>query len=131
MSKCSVSLVKKSSLKKMAATGAKAANQAAVIADNQDNTATVMGVDAAGAPVDISSVATLTATSDNPLVLTVDAPTGSTFAFHGLAPGTCNINITATWNDGSIGPFNLVLPATVTSGPATGIQVDLGTPTSR
>ena len=103
------------------------------IQDNQDDTYTVSGVDAAGAAVDISAVATLTPapTSDNTASLTVDAPTGMTFAVHGLLPGVANVLATATWTDGSIGPFAFTLPTTVTAGPAGGIVITPGAPTAR
>ncbi len=99
--------------------------------DNQDDTYTVSGVDAAGAPVDISSVATIAATSDNAAVLTADPPTGMTGTVHGAAPGSANLTVTATWNDGSIGPFAITVPVAVTAGPATGLKVDFGSPTIR
>ena len=49
--------------------------------DNGDDTCTVLGVDAAGNALDISSVATLTPppTSSDTTILTVDPPTGMTF----------------------------------------------------
>lgn len=99
--------------------------------DNQDDTCTVQGVDAAGAAVDISAVATITAVSDNPAVLTVDSPVGMTFKEHGVAPGSANVTVVATWGDGSVGPFTFTLPDTVTAGPATGLLITHGTPTVR
>ncbi len=99
--------------------------------DNEDDTYTVTGVDAAGAPVDISSVATIAATSDNAAVLTADAPTGTTGMVHGVAPGSANLTITATWGDGSVGPFTITVPVTVAAGPATGLDVTFGPPTVR
>ena len=50
--------------------------------DNQDGSFTILGVDAAGAQVDISTVASLTPApiSTNTDVLTVDAPAGMTVA---------------------------------------------------
>lgn len=101
--------------------------------DNQDDTYTVSGVDAAGFPVDISGVASLTPapTSADPTVLTVDAPTGMTFGVHGVKPGESDVTATATWNDGSLGPFTFILPTTVAAGPAGSIVVTPGVPTSR
>jgi hypothetical protein len=131
MAKASVRLVKKGAAHAQAKAGSKATGGAFNIQDNQDNTLTVFGVDAAGAQVDIAGVATIEVTSDNTAALTVDPPTGMTCAFHGVAPGTGNINIRATWGDSSIGPFDFVLPFTCVAGPATGIDVTLGTPTSR
>jgi glycerophosphoryl diester phosphodiesterase len=99
--------------------------------DNQDSTCTVMGIDGAGVQTDISGIATLTPvpTSDTPTVATVGTPTGMTFLLQGVAPGTANITVTATWNDGSIGPFVFTLPVTVTTSPVSGITVTPGTPT--
>lgn len=131
MAKLKVSLVKKSAAPRMASRGAKAADQAAILQDNQDQTVTVFGVDAGGAQVDISSVATLAVTSSDPAILTVDAPNGATFAHHGVAPGEAKVEIVATWSDGSVGPFTIDLPVTVTGSPVSGLQVLLGTPTSR
>lgn len=125
-----VKLVKKSAFK-AAASGAKATGAAFGIQDNQDDTLTVFGTDAAGAQVDISAVATLSAMSDTPAVCSVDAPAGMTVAFHGVSPGSANLTVTATWSDGSIGPFTFIQPVTCTGGPATGITVVLGTPTVR
>lgn len=99
--------------------------------DNQDDTCTVSGVDAAGAAVDISGVASLSVASGNPAVLTVDSPVGMTFTMHGVAPGTADVTVTATWNDGSTGPFTFVLPTTESGSPATGITVTPGVPTVR
>jgi hypothetical protein len=108
-----------------------------VMLDNEDDTYTVSGIDAAGNPVDISAVATLTPapTSDNTSVLTVDAPDPAnpmTFAVHAVGPlGVANVLATATWNDGSLGPFSFTLPTTVQAGPAGGIEIIPGTPTVR
>lgn len=101
--------------------------------DNGDLTFTVFGVDAAGAQVDISSVATLTATSDNTAIVTVDPPTGMSSAIHAPVPApavgaTTTIHLTATWNDNSVGPFTIDWPQTITAGPVTGIVVSPGTP---
>lgn len=102
-----------------------------VLMDDQTAVCTVMGEDAAGNPVDISTVASLTPapTSDTPTVLTAGPVTGNTFPITAVAPGSANITVTATWNDGSIGPFTATLPVTVTAGPATGLIINVGTPT--
>jgi hypothetical protein len=126
-------LVKKSKAKRAAGPGVKADPQNYVLQDNEDGSFTIHGADAAGAVVDISGVATLTPvpTSDTPTILTVDPPVGMTDACHGLMPGTATVTVTATWNDGSIGPFTITFTATVNAGPATGLTVDFGTPTIR
>lgn len=103
-----------------------------VLLDNEDDTFTVSGVDAVGNPVDISAVASLTPapTSDNPSVLTVAAPTGMAFPVAAVGPlGVANVTATATWNDGSLGPFAFTLPVTVQAGAAGGIEIVPGTPT--
>jgi len=102
-----------------------------ILQDNENNTLTVLGVDGAGNQVDISSVATLTPapTVDQPTLLTVGAPTAMTFAVTAVGPlGTVNLTITATWNDGSIGPFVITQPLTLVAGPAGGITIVPGTP---
>lgn len=106
-----------------------------VIADNGDDTCTVHGVSGAGNAVDISAVAKLAVTSSDPTTITVDAPVGMQFAMHAVGkltvPGTpTNITVVATWNDGSRGPFTFVLPVDVQPGPATGVVIVPGTPTS-
>jgi hypothetical protein len=103
--------------------------------DNGDNTFTVLGVDKAGNTTDISAVAKLAAVSDNPAVITVDPPQGMTVGIHAPvnpAPevgAKANVTLTATWTDGSVGPFAITLPGTITGGPATGLAVEIGTPT--
>lgn len=101
--------------------------------DNQDGSVTVWGVDAAGATVDISTVATLTPApvSDNTAVLTVDAPVGMTCVYHGVAPGEANVTLVATWNDGSVGPFTITDPCVVSGSAATGLAITHSTPTIR
>jgi hypothetical protein len=106
--------------------------------DNGDSTCTVHGVSAAGNPVDISSVATLTpepVSSDRTKVI-VDRPQGMTFAMHAVGPLTdpgspVIISVTATWTDGSDGPFAFDLPVDVVAGGAAGIMVVPGPVTER
>ena len=129
----SVTLVKKSAAKS-ASRGA-AVGSAFVLVDNQDDTATIQGVDAGGNPVDISTVATLTATSSAPSQFSVDPPVGMTVTLHGLTPtpaGTpATLTVVATWNDGSVGPFTVTAPITITGSAATGLSIAFGTPTIR
>ena len=124
---------KKSDRKPRAAAGAKATGGSFAIQDNEDGTFTVFGTTASGQQVDISSVATLTAASDAPAVLEVDAPVGMTCGLHGLTPGNVNLTVTATWNDGSIGPFTFVESDQVTAvaDPVTGLQIVHGPATVR
>ncbi len=100
--------------------------------NNGDDTCTVFGVDAAGNQIDISGVASLTPapTSSDATIVSVDAPTGMTFAMHAKGPlGSVVITATATWTDGSIGPFAFSLPVDVVSGGPVGIMIVPGTPT--
>ena len=132
--KCSVTLSKKGK-GVQAAPKAKAGDvgPAIVLLDNQDNTFTVLGTTKGGNQVDISALATFNPApvSDNTGVLTVDPPVGMTDAFHAVGPvGSANIDFTIVFNDGSIGPFPITLPATVSAGPVSGVTVTLGTPTS-
>jgi hypothetical protein len=129
-------LVKKSSLKAKAAPHRVGAAPVAdfVFVDNGDDTCTVNGLDSVGNPVDISTVATLTVTSDTVGTITVDPPTGMTFAMHAVGPlstpGTpVQITAVATWNDGSLGPFTFTLPVDVIAGAAGAIVIVPGTPT--
>jgi hypothetical protein len=104
-----------------------------VLLDTQDGAFTIFGVNHVGDKMDISGVATLgDVASDNPAVLTVDAPAGMTAQTHGLTAGTANVTVTATWNDGSVGPFTITIPATVSTDPTvTGLAVEFGPPTVR
>jgi hypothetical protein len=107
-----------------------------VFVDNGNDTLTVMGVDSAGNPVDISGVANLTATpptSSDTTKITVDPPTGMTFAMHAAGPltpadGSAPVVITAvaTWNDGTLGPFTGTLNVNVVAGPAGGVVIQPG-----
>jgi hypothetical protein len=133
MAKATVKLMKHGAGKMAVHKVGDAALTSFAIMDNQDDTYTVSGVDAVGNPVDISAVASLTPapSSDNLAVLTVDAPAGMTFAVHALGPlGVANVLATATWTDGSLGPFAFTLPTTVTAGPAGGVVITPGVPTS-
>lgn len=94
--------------------------------DNGGGSYSVQGVSAAGNPVDISAVATLSVVSDDPGKVIVDSVTGMTFNLKAAGPVTIqpvNVTVTATWNDASTGPFDFKAPANVIAGPAAGIQV--------
>jgi hypothetical protein len=136
MAKAKVKFVRRASAKK-AGPGGKFTGTDFSITDIQDDVLSVFGVDAAGAQVDISAVATLTPppTSSDTTVVTLDTPSGMTVKMHALkptVPGTpVIISFTATWNDGSIGPFTFDLPCDVTGSAATGLVVVPGTPTAR
>lgn len=104
-----------------------------LLQDNEDGSFTILGADAAGAQVDISAVATLDPppTSDNTAILTVDPPSGMTVACHGVLPGQALVTVTATWGDGSVGPYVITVPVEVKAGPVTGLAVTFGTPSIR
>jgi hypothetical protein len=125
-----ITLVKKSAAKaKARAAKPGDATSTFQLVDNQDDTFTVNGVDAAGNAVDISTLATMTAASDNTAVLTVDAPVGLTSAMHAVGPvGTANVTVVVTLTDGSAGPFTVSLPVSVVAGPASGVVIQLGQP---
>ncbi len=136
MATAKIKLVKKAAAKFASQAKAKAGDPPPAeyaLQDNQDGSVTVFGVDAAGAQVDISGVASLTPapTSSNTAVLTVDGPSGMTCVYHGVAPGTATVTLTATWTDGSVGPFTIEDPCTVSGSAAVGITVTHGTPTIR
>ncbi len=101
------------------------------ILDSQDGHYTVHGHTASGKDADISAVATLTATSDNPAVFTASTPVGMSGDVTAVAAGTANLILVATWTDGSVGPFTITVPGTVnpTPDPVTGLGVLFGTPT--
>lgn len=107
------------------------------IQDNGDETFTIMGETGSGNVVDISTVATITATSSDTAIVTADVPdpTKTTFGAHAATPAPkvgdkAKVTIVATWTDGSVGPFTLELEFTIQAGPVTGlVAVPTGTPT--
>lgn len=133
-----VSLIKKGAAKgsvQKAAPGFKAVEFQ--FQNNGDSTCTVFGLDAAGNQIEISAVAKLlpVPTSSDSALVTVDPPTGMTFTMHGVGPlstpGTpVHINVTASWNDNSVGPFVFSLDVDVISGGAVGIIVVPGAVTT-
>lgn len=92
--------------------------------DGGQGSFTTLGTNQAGEQVDISSVATETAVSDNPSLI-VDPPAGMTVIMHPPATGigSANVLFTATWNDGSIGPFTFTAQVSWDGGAITGITV--------
>jgi hypothetical protein len=96
-----------------------------ILLDNGSGSFTVVGVDAAGNTLDLSSTFTITVTSSDTTKVTVSVPTGMIFTATAVGPlGTgIALNVTATANAGTPGPFSgTALVDVVTSGP-TGIQV--------
>jgi hypothetical protein len=77
--------------------------------------------------IDISAVATLAISSDNAAVVSVDTVSGMSYTLHALTAGSANLTAVATWNDGSVGPFTVVVPCSVASA-VDGIQLVLGAP---
>lgn len=92
----------------------------------EDGSCTVLGSRDDGSQVDISDVATLTVSSGDTSVVTVSTPSGMTFVETAVALGHSDVAITATWNDGSIGPFSITDPVDVVQpppGPVTGLVI--------
>ena len=134
MAKPKVKLVKKGAMKAAAKASAAGPVVDFVLQDNQNDTVTILGADAAGNPVDISSVATLTAVSSDPTKVTVSTPSGMTATETAVGPLTVAgspvaVSFTATWNDGSLGPFTVVDSVDVVNSPAGGVVIQHGTPT--
>lgn len=92
---------------------------------------TVEGTDGGTPPVisDISLVATVAMSVDNPAIASVDAPIGVTAVLHGLTVGSFNLTVVATWNDGSQGPYTVVYPGTCAAKPGQpGIVLTMSAP---
>jgi hypothetical protein len=133
MTKCRVRLMSRAMLPKTIAphpVGAPLSDF--ILVDNQNASCTVLGVDAAGNPTDISGVATLTVTSPTPGTISVGPITGMTYNLKAMGPLVTGLQIVdvATWNDGSIGPFSFIDPCDVVTGPTTGLQINHGVPVS-
>ncbi len=127
----SITLVKKSNAKKAKKSGKAAPGDFALVV-GEDGSVEVFGTDAAGDQIDISELATIAVTSSDPGILTVDTPVGMKFTETAVAEGHADVAIVATWNDGSIGPFNATDPVDVQKappGPVTGLIIVHGTPT--
>ncbi len=100
-----------------------------VVLDDGAGTLTVVGTTNAGNQVDISGVATLAVTSEDTSLLTVDTPVGMSHGYKVVGPtGTTALDYVATWTDGTKGPFDAKLPATIKADPnaVTGIGVTFG-----
>jgi hypothetical protein len=113
--------------RKVAAPGGRAAGVPVqfTITDVGNGNYKVWGTDAAGFDQDISAVAKIAvADSDQAVaVSTPDATLFDTFNEKGVSPGANKVTITATWNDGSIGPFAGEADFTVTGSTVTGLDV--------
>lgn len=99
-----------------------------VVGNDAGTLVTVNGTDAAGDIVDISTVATLAVTSSDESVATVTV-SGMQYTIKTLKAGSVSFHSTATWNDGSAGPFSVDDPCEVATGPVTGLIVKHGNPT--
>jgi hypothetical protein len=102
-----------------------------LLQDNNDGSFDVFGLNAAGNRVDITGVATLDASSSDDSVVAVSPPTGAHVACQAKKPGSAEIKATATWNDGSVGPFEITVPCDVKSSPVKGLVAEFGDPTIR
>lgn len=108
--------------------GKGAAPQGFNLADNGNGTYTVQGTTQGGNNVDISAVATLAVSSATPAIAAAALTTGMNFSVTAATPApaigaTVAVTLTATWNDGSVGPFTIVVTYTVIASPVTGITV--------
>lgn len=127
-----VTLVKRSQAKMAGRphqVGAPAPGEYALQVD-EDGSVTVFGRNAAKETVDISGVATLTATSDDPSILSVDAPNGMSCAYHAQGVGKTDVVLTAAANDGSFS-FTISDPCDVDKNALRGATINHGTPTIR
>ncbi len=107
------------------------------IVDNGDQPITYVGVDSQGNPVDLTGLATVTATSSDPSKMTVDIqpPPVVGVAVHTQGPLTVPgtpvvIEATITANDGSFGPFVVDADYDIKAGGPTGAQPVLGAVTT-
>ena len=126
---------KKSGMKAMAKAPLKASPNDFGLVDNGDETASIVGVDAAGNPAPLDpAVFTLTIASDTPAVVTVDN-TGLTFGEHAAVPApavnaTAGITVTVTgtvpWADGTTTPKTLNWTDTILAGPAANVAIQRG-----
>lgn len=96
------------------------------IIDNGDQTFTVLGTTIAGNKVDISGVAKLDAVSDDTSVVTLDVPLPMVFGVHVPVPApvigaVAKCHVTATWGDGSVGPYTFDFTETIVAGPISGV----------
>jgi len=94
---------------------------------------TVRGVNAGGQKVDISGVATLTASTSDATVFNPAAPVGMLVTVKPAAPppavgAKCVITCVATWGDGSVGPFTLEVTETAVQDPVVGLTADASNP---
>lgn len=114
----------------MKATKGAQVNEFVLVEGNNDDV-TVTGVDSGGNPVDISTISTTTAASDNPAVLEIGPPVrGGTYNEKAPGPaGTANVTVTTVMNDPPGATFSFTYKATVAAGPAGGVTITHGTPT--
>ncbi len=77
--------------------------------DEHDD-ATVFGVTNAGDQVDIAGAATIGLADSNPAACVSNVTGATTFHMQAVAVGHDDIGVTATWTDGSNGPYNETLP---------------------
>jgi hypothetical protein len=86
-----------------------------VLLDSEKSGFTIFGRNAGGARVDISGVASLTPppVANDPNILTVGAVNGMHCDVAGVTAGPVVVTVTATWKDGSVGPFVIDIAGTV------------------
>jgi hypothetical protein len=126
----------KASAMKARASGQKAGKASdflLALPDNVDDPVTVVVVDKAGVAITDPAVlanVTLTAVSADPTKATVDTIVGLTAVEHLLAPTDpatpVVVSFTATWSDGSFGPFTIDDPLNITTSGPGGLAVNHG-----
>lgn len=104
------------------------------LTDFQDGSFKIRGKTQAQNVVDIPpDVATLTTSSADTSIVTVDPPVEMSDATHGVKKGDTFVIATVTWNDpaAGIGPFTLEIPAHIVDSPVSGLVAEFGVPTVR
>jgi hypothetical protein len=97
---------------------------------DEDGSVTVFGKNSNKENVDISDVATLQATSDNPAALQVDSPNGMSVAYHGAGVGKAKVTLVASENNGKW-TFTIDDPCDIAGDAVRGLVINHGTPTAR
>jgi hypothetical protein len=123
--------IQKGAVKHSTASAARATPGDFTLRDNHDDSCTVLGTDAQGMTLDISTVASLQVESSDPSVVDVDPAAGMTYQIYARKPGTAVITAVVTWADGTVGPFTIADPIVVSGGGTAGLVITHGTPMVR
>lgn len=104
--------------------------------DNEDDSVTLVGVDASGNPATLdTSLGTLATVSGDTSIVTVDPPVGLTYQMHAVGKlsvvGTpVPVTSTFTFAAGNPTPISVIDPINVIAGAANSFDITHGTPTS-